>query len=533
MTTSEILTVRRMLHRAARWFAPNEAAVDETNRLTYAQLAEVVRYCARLYHSLGVRKGDRVALLMYPSVVHCIAFFGAVELGAIPVALHVRESPQILAATLDRFSPRVLVFDQAVAQAAAALRPLVPLVTGWVSARSAMAPAAMEVPVAASIPDDLPRFDDVLPHVPLAEHDPVAIVLTSGSTGVPKGIVHTNRTLMESARGAHYYWGGIKPTDAIVNVLTTSFIGWYNLALPFFNVGAKCVFRARWDPKVCLDAVEREHVTHVFLTPTMWRMLLREDIEGRDLRSVRIAYFAGEMMDRTTLERIRQYVTPNVANVYGSTESGSCSAGTVLFKEEMIPERLGSVGRPLLDADVRIIRPGGTASDEVPHGERGEVIVRGPSVASHVWDDPETAARLFEGPDPWWHSGDGGYLDADGFLYLTGRIDDVIISGGINIHPAGIEEVLLSHPAVAECAVIGVPDPDWGQRVKAYIVATRPDLTAEELDRFLLDSPLSNYQRPRSYAFVQELPKTSTGKVDRRALREAEAAREGNGPASK
>jgi fatty-acyl-CoA synthase len=512
-----------MLDRAATWYPSHDAAVDESLRLTYAALHDAARRCAGLYHRLGVRKGDRVALLLYPSAVHCAAFFGAVELGALPVGLHTRESPQVLAAAIDRLAPRVLVFDAAVETAAAALRDLTSLVTGWIRAHSTMAPGPQALPVHATIPDDLSSLDPMRPLMPLWETDPAAIVLTSGSTGVPKGVVHTHRTLLESARGAHFYWGGIKPTDAIVNVLTTSFIGWHNLALPFLNVGAKCVFRARWHPGSFLDAVERERATHVFLAPTMWRMLLREGLDGRDLGSVRIGYFAGEMMDRTTLEQVRARVTPHVANVYGSTETGSCSAGAVLFEEDMAPDRLGSVGRPLLNADIRIIRPGGRAADEVPRGQRGEVIIRGPSVASLVWDDPETTARVFEGRDPWWHSGDEGYLDPAGFLYLTGRLDDMIISGGINIHPARVEEALLSHAGVAECAVIGVPDPEWGQRVKAYVVAKRPDLGADDLDRFLLSSALSNYQRPRTYAFVEELPKTSTGKIDRRALRESEA----------
>jgi len=328
---------------------------------------------------------------------------------------------------------------------------------------------------------------------------------------------------MESARGALYFWQGIKPSDAILNVLTTSFIGWYNLSLPFLNVGAKNVFLHHWDPRQFLATLEAERITAVFLAPTMWRMLLREDVSKYDLSAVRMAYFAGEAMDRTTLERIRTLFTPDIVNVYGSTETGSCSAGTVLFAEEMTPERLTSVGKPLLNADIRIIRSGGTAEEEVPRGERGEVIIRGPSVAAAIWDDPAMTRKTFEGPDPWWHSGDIGHLDADGFLYVDGRMDDMIISGAININPLTVEDALLGHPAVVECAVIGIADPEWGQRVKAYVVPRHAQLTADELDAFLRSGPLSRYQRPRLYEFVSQLPRTATGKINRRALREASA----------
>jgi long-chain acyl-CoA synthetase len=522
MSAGDQLTIRAALHRAARWYPGSPAVADPTGRLDYAGLADASRRAAALYHDLGVRKGDRVALLLYPSVVHAVAVLGAVELGALPAALHVRESPAILAATLARVAPRVLVFDAALEALAAEVLARCPLPTGLVRARSAIpAPAgARALAPAATWPDDLARPVADREPVPLREGDPAAIVFSSGTTGVPKGIVHTNRTLLESARGAIYYWGGIKPTDSILNPMTTSFIGWYNLALPFLNVGAKNVFLPRWDPRAYLLTAARERITHAFLAPTMWRLLLREDVTAHDLSAVKIAYFAGEMMDRTTLQRIRELVCPRVANVYGSTESGSCSAGTVLFEEDMTDERLTSVGKPLLNGDIRVIRPGGTAADELARGERGEVLVRGPSVAAEVWDDPAATRRSFEGPDPWWHSGDEGYLDAEGYLHLVGRVDDMIVTGGINVYPAAVEDALLTHENVAECAVVGVPDPEWGQRIKAFVVARGPGLTEAALDAHVRRSPLSSYQRPRLYALVESLPHTATGKVNRRALRQ-------------
>ncbi len=164
-----------------------------------------------------------------------------------------------------------------------------------------------------------------------------------------------------------------------------------------------------------------------------------------------------------------------------------------------------------------MIKIGGTADDEVPVGEEGEIIVKGPSRAVTFWNDPGKARQVFEGP--WWHSGDLGSLDEENFLYIDGRIDDMIISGGINMMPSTIEDALLSHPGVSEACVIGVPDAEWGQRVAAYLVPSDQDLTVNALDQYVLDSSLSHYLRPRHYEFVVELPKGNGGKIDRRALK--------------
>ena len=524
MRESDQMTVREMFHRAARWFPNHEVAVDETTRYTYRELLDRVQRCAALYDDLGVRKGDRLAFLLYPSTVHCIALFAAFELGALPVGLHIRETAKALVPLVDRLSPRVLVYDAALEEKARDLLDGCPRVTGSVRASSSV-PAQQDADArpAAEIPADLDQYTLRFEPMPVYESDPAAIVLSSGTTGIPKGIVHTNGTLTHGARGGLYNYNGIKPSDALLNIFTTSFVAWYNASLPFFNVGAKIVFRCKWDPKVYLEAVQAEKATVAFLVPTMWRMLFAQgaDSGAYDLSSIKLAAFAGEVMDPTTLKRIQKSISPHLMQIYGTTELGA-SAGAVAFEEDMIGDRLASVGKPMLNADVRIIQPGGTRNDELPVGEAGEVIVRGPSVASLVWNDPAVSRRIFEsdGSNTWWHSGDMGHFDEEGYLYLQGRVDDMIISGGINIMPARVEEVLLSHPDVDEVAVVGVSDPEWGQKVKAFVVSKRADLTDRELDRFMKDSELADYQRPRLYAFPEALPRTATGKVNRKALRE-------------
>jgi long-chain acyl-CoA synthetase len=188
----------------------------------------------------------------------------------------------------------------------------------------------------------------------------------------------------------------------------------------------------------------------------------------------------------------------------------------------MIGDRLVSVGRPMLNGDLRIVTPGGGPSDEVQPGETGEILISSPSLAIGIWRDPAASAAAFitDGDRRWWRSRDLGRIDAGGYLYLEGRRDDMIISGGINVMPTRVEEVLLAHSGVAECAVVGIPDAQWGETVQAFIVRREPSLDAATLERYVRDSDLSSYQRPRNYHFVAELPRTSTNKVLRRVLRE-------------
>jgi acyl-coenzyme A synthetase/AMP-(fatty) acid ligase len=293
--------------------------------------------------------------------------------------------------------------------------------------------------------------------------------------------------------------------------------------MAFFNVGAKVVFRSKWDPEEYLRTIEKEKITISFLVPTMWRMIFAkwDEIGKYDMSSVRMAAFAGEVMDPTTLKKIQKNITPHLMQIYGTTELGA-SAGAVMFEEDMVGDRLASVGKPMLNSDMRIIKPGCTRFDELSTGESGEVIIRGPSVASLVWNNPAAARKIFEkdGNDTWWHSGDMGHIDKDGWLYLEGRTDDMIISGGINIMPARVEEILLSDPDVAEVAVVGISDPNWGQKVKAFVVPSKPGLKEDALEKFMKGSELADYQRPRIYEFLETLPRTATGKINRKALRE-------------
>lgn len=520
MTVAAPLTVTAAFDRVARWHGREEAVADSQSRHSFVELDIMSRQAAWLFARAGARPGHPVALLFPPSSIYVVAWLGAVRLGAIPTALHTRESGATLAAICRQIEPTLLVFDASAEDLAGEVIAGTPSLRASIRAHSALSAKPRRLGVFADMPADLAGADDDAQLHRAAEDDPVIISLSSGTTSLAKGVVHTHRSLIELCRTDQYLYGGVRPGDRSLVPLSTAFIGCLNGWLPFLNAGAASVFMEQFDLGALLPLVPRERISHLFLTPTLWRRLLDTVPDNADFQSLRLAGFAAEVMDRTTLERLRRRITPHVVQMYGSTETGA--AATCIWADEMTGARLQSVGRPMLNVDMRIVAPGGGPVDEVGPGEIGEILVTSPSLASGIWKDTERTAASFIEADGrrWWRSKDLGRLDPEGFLTIEGRHDDMIISGGINIMPARVEDVLMVHPAVAEVAVIGLPDQAWGEVVTAYVVARGQPPSEEDMDHFAKASELSGYQRPRRYIFVDQLPRTPTNKINRRVLRQ-------------
>src|SRR5665213_2035827 len=444
MPAGSPLTLVNAFDRATRWFAEKEAVADSATRLTYRELDEMTRRMAALLKAHGLVAGRPVAILAVPSAVYLVAWFGIIRAGGLPMALHVRESGHGLAAVCGKMKPPLLVYDLSLEALAAEVAAGAGCIVDTVALRSAVP----EVRVAAArpsaiVPDDLARYPADTPLAVAEEDDAAVIALSSGTTSVPKGVVHTQRSLVELARTDVYLYGGIRPGDRSLVPLSTAFIGCTNGWLPFINAGACAVFMEKFDLDDLIRRAVSERITHAFLTPTLWRRLLYSDLSGVDFSTVRQVGFAAEPMNAPTLKRLCERVSPNVVQMYGSTETGA--AATCIWADDMVGARLTSVGRPMLNGDLRVVAPGGSPNDEVPRGEAGEILVTSPSLAAAIWDDPVLTAKAFvkAGGRCWWRSGDLGRLDADGFLFIEGRHDDMIISGGINIMPAPVEEALL------------------------------------------------------------------------------------------
>jgi long-chain acyl-CoA synthetase len=490
-------------HAAAR---PNHVAISAGGReLTYLELHERSSRLAQALLSAGVGPGSRVAYLdrTAPEIVELL--FATSKIGAVTVPLNWRLAARELAAIVEDARPPVLVTGEAYAEVARALQAPRTVVAGedyerWLASHDAVDPGG--------------RGD---------AHDVVLQMYTSGTTGVPKGVLTTHRNLAAAAETSPYWqFDGDTVSMTALPMFHIGGIGWAFLGL--WN-GATTILVRDFEPEAVLDALERQRVTNAVFVPTMLQLLTAvPGAVDRDYSALRsIAYGASPITTPVLKAALRTFRCA-LYGIYGLTES---TGGVVqLDPEDHDPDGprehlLRAAGRPLPWVELRVVDP--LTRDDCPAGAVGEVWLRAPNVMRGYHERPaETAAALTE--DGWLRTGDGGYVDADGYLFLTDRVKDMIVSGGENVYPVEVEEALALHPDVADVAVIGVPDERWGETVKAVVIArqgTSPD--PDELIAFARER-LAGYKLPRSIDFVDELPRTPSGKVLKRDLRARYAA---------
>ncbi len=501
MESGEKLRVADVVREAASTRGDHVAIRHRDRELTYAELDERSSRLAQALLAAGVRQGSRVAYLdrAAPEIVELL--FATSKLGAVTVPLNWRLAPGELAAVLGDAKPPVLIAGPAYAATAAELPP-----------------AAELVVLGPDYEQWLAAHDAVDPHARAEPGDPVLQLYTSGTTGVPKGVLTTHRNLAAAA-AASPFWEFDSESVSLtpLPMFHIGGIGWAFLGL--WN-SATTVLVSEFVAEDVLDVVERQRVTNAVFVPTMLQQLTSvPGAAGRDYSALRsIAYGASPITTPVLKAALRTFGC-SLYGIYGLTES---TGGVVqLDPADHDPggpreQLLQSAGRPFPWVELRIADLATGA--ELPAGETGEVWLRGPNVTPGYFNRPEeTEAALTA--DGWLRTGDGGHLDADGYLFLTDRIKDMIVSGGENVYPVEVEEALAQHPEVGEVAVIGVPDKRWGETVKAVVVV-RPGSapTAEELIAFTRER-LAGYKLPRSVEFVPELPRTPSGKVLKRELR--------------
>jgi len=476
--------------------------------VTYAELDERSSRLANALLALGVGEGSRVAYLgrSAPEVVELL--FAASKVGAVLVPLNWRLSPPELGAVLDDSRAPVLV----------AATPYLELAAELAAARGLTLVAVGE-----EYDRLLAEHAAVDPGGRGASSDVIVQMYTSGTTGVPKGVLTTHRNLAAAAETSPY-WSFDADSVSLtpLPMFHIGGIGWAFLGL--WN-GATTILVSEFAAADVLDAFERHRVTNAVLVPTMLQLLTAvPGAAERDYSALRsIAYGASPITTPVLKAALRTFHC-SFFGVYGLTES---TGGVVhLEPEDHDPDGprahlLRSAGKPLPWVELRVVDPG-SGREARPH-EVGEVWVRAPNVMAGYFDRPdETAAALVDG---WLRTGDGGYLDDEGYLFLTDRIKDMIVSGGENVYPVEVEEALAQHPDVADVAVIGVPDDRWGETVMALVIprdGAAP--AADELVAFARER-LAGYKLPRVVSFVDELPRTPSGKVLKRELRERFAAR--------
>jgi 2-furoate---CoA ligase len=511
----------RILTIAAERYPDTDAVVDGGRRTSYRAFEARANRLARGLLGLGVRPGEHVALLLKNREPHVAAYWACQKIGAVATPLNWRYSEGELRFCVDDAEATAVVFEAASRDAALASRASLPRVKAWIHAGDAPAPGTVALEsLAAGDGDPGP------PDVAVADGDTSIMLYTSGTTGRPKGVPRTHRAegsaaiahVVQSRTGLLDRTLGVMPLYHTMGVRSM-------IAMALLNGALVCL--PDWRASDAARLIQEERVTSLYLVPTLYHDLVSlPDLERYDLGSARTVGYAGAPMSSTLTRRVAEVFRPRVfLNHLGSTEVYTFAVC------DRVLDKPTCAGRPGVFGRLRIVRADperkGSPDDVVPRGETGELVVAldSPEAFSGYWRRPDADEKAIRGG--WYFTGDLAYEDHDGDVYTVGRVDDMIISGGENIYPIEVEEVLLRHPDVAEACVVGLPDARWGQLVAAFVV-TRPradgapaTLTADALDRFCREAAdLSDFKRPRRYEFVAALPKSPTGKLLRRRLLE-------------
>lgn len=519
------LTARSAAHAVHR--ADHPAVRCEGRTLTYAELH---RYSNQLAHALrgaGVERADRVAFLGRESEHYYALVLACAKAGAVMVPVNWRLTGGEVDHILRDSGARVLFVEEEFAAAAERILPWLPEMAEVVSVdgphRAGPGGRGADERGADERGAGLRRWSATQPesdHDPgTGPHDPVAQIYTSGTTGLPKGVVLAQRsffTLPQEMRAAGSAWIDWLAEDVSLISLPgfgIAGLGWF---LHGFNVGATNVVMRMFLANEAVALIERHAVTTTFAAPAMLQMMLDEPAASAEaFTSLRKIAYGAAPISEPLLRRGMEVFGCELAQIYASTETGSVAVS--LPPEEHYPGNplLLSVGRACPGNELRIIDGEGR---KLPPGEIGQVCVRTPAAMLGYWRQPDVTAQTLVGG--WLHMGDAGYLDEAGNLFLCDRINDTIIVGGQNVYPAEVEKTLAEHPAVADSAVVGLPDPRWGETVRAVVVLRQGAKTTPRQLLLFLHGRIADYKIPYDYQFTETLPRNPSGKVLRREIRE-------------
>ena len=493
-------------HAAVR--AGETALWFEGRATTYGELDRLASQCAQALIAAGVAPGERVGVLAKGSDAFFILWLGCLKARACLTPVNWRLAPPEIAFILNDAGCRLVVAGADFAPTVEKVLPDTPGVKTVVQVEAGHA--------------QWPGFFDwiggceaVDPQLASEGQDDVIQLYTSGTTGLPKGVQLTEDNYAALFESACRQWAHYPPGVAVLVAMPLFHVAGANTGLLALYQGAKAVVLREPDPGVILKVVEEHRIEHAFLVPALINILLqRPEVATTDLSSLGHIYYGASPISEEVLRRAQDTFGARFTQLYGLTET--IGGATNLPPEAHEPGRgkLRSCGAPSLGFEVRVRAEG---RDAAPF-EVGEIEIRSAGVMKGYWNRPEATAQAIDA-EGWFRSGDAGYFDDDGFLFIHDRVKDMIVSGGENIYPAEVENALFSHPDVADAAVIGVPDDKWGEAVKAFIVR-RPDTDAgPEAIIAHCRTLIAGYKVPKSVDFVEALPRNPSGKVLRRELR--------------
>ena len=519
------MIITEFLELSAMLVPERTAIAFEGKRYSYAQLKERVNRLADSLNRLGLEKGARAAILEVNCNEYVEACFATVKVGGIFVPLNFRVRQEELTYLVNKAEPKILFVGSRYADMVNSARPQLSSVKhfiiiggkheGMLSYDELIASGSLEERTFAEVKDE----------------DIAVLMFTAGTTGFPKGVPQDNNAY------SSYVLTNVNPPDMEAPAETNV------LCMPLYHVagvqalmagiygGRTIALMRQFDEKEWFETVQREKANRVMVVPTMLKRIVENpDFDKYDVSSIRVLTYGAAACPYEVLKKtIERFPGRALINAFGGTETASTIAAlraedqvitgkeTEQEREKKLKRLATSIGLPMDDVEIQVRDEEGQV---LPAGKTGEIVVRGPRIMKGYWKDEEKTRKAFS-PDGWYRTGDMGYKDEEGYIYLSGRSDDIIVRGGENIGPDEVEGTLYSHSKIEEAAVIGVKDVEWGQQVRA-IVRLREGETATEQEIIeFCRSRLAGFKRPSSVVFVkEELPKTSTGKVLRRVLRE-------------
>ncbi|HEY0520636.1 MAG TPA: AMP-binding protein [Ilumatobacteraceae bacterium] len=492
-----MMTLADPIEHARACFGERRAVTDGDTTLTYAELATRCAALASGLAAVGVRQGDRVAMLSANGHRYLEAFFGLPAAGIVLVPLNTRLAPAELAHILQHSGARVLITDRD------------------------PGPLAALVDCVVAIPDDyeemLNSTKRVAPGPPPAPADVAAVFYTGGTTGLPKGVMLTHGNLVANA------FNKILACSLVADDVFLAAPAMFHVAgiAPLTGLawlGARTVTPPMFDPGLCLDLIALHGITIFLPVPTMLAALVAEQRERpRDVSSLRMLGHAGSPIAASLIRQAHEvFPASELAQFYGATETSSVVTRLRHEEATLDTDLAGSCGQPAVGVAVRVVRPDGT---DCPPGEVGEVLARSNAVTIGYWDDPAATADALR--DGWYHTGDLGYLNDRNYLFVVDRAKDMIVTGAENVYSVEVEDVLYRHPAVIEAAVFGVPDERWGEAVHAIVVTHHGAVVSGDELRAHCRELIAGYKVPKVIELSTEpLPKSGPGKILKRVLRD-------------
>ncbi len=496
-----------------------ELMVFQDKRWTFEQTNERVNRLANALTGLGIEKGDRVGILLVNCYQYVEAYFALAKIGAILVPLNFRAKADELSYMLANAETKLLFVGARYLDMVDKMLPDLPSVEQCVSVEEAKEGKLYfeDMISSASSEEVFTEIDD---------EDITILMYTAGTTGRPKGVP------LKHSGFVSYILDSVEPANPEIEERNLLTVPLYHIAgiqatLAAVYGGRTLVLMSQFETKEWLETAQKEKANRAMLVPTMLKWIIDDpDFDTYDLSSLRvITYGAAAMPYEVIKKAIEVLPSARFINAFGQTETASTITflgpddhvieGTEEEKEKKLKRLTSSIGKPLPDVEVKIVDEEGNA---LPLLEVGEIVAKGPRIMAGYWKDEEKTAKVMTS-DGWLRTGDTGYIDDEGYIYLAGRADDLIIRGGENISPKEVEDVLYSHPKIEDAALIGIPDPEWGQECRAIVVLKQGESATEE-EIIEHCKSLSGFKRPKSVVFIDELPLNQMGKVLKKKLRE-------------